>query len=43
MKIRQQACLMIGITRIDGFFKSGDIVRIVDEKGNNIGLGKVAV
>lgn len=32
--------LMIGVTRIDGFFKSGDIVRIVDEKGNNIGLGK---
>lgn len=32
--------LMIGIIRIDGFFKSGDIVRIVDEEGNNIGLGK---
>jgi len=32
--------LMIGITRVDGFFKSGDIVRIVDEEGNNIGLGK---
>ena len=32
--------LMIGITRVDGFFKSGDIVRIIDEKGNNIGLGK---
>ena len=32
--------LMIGITRIDGFFKSGDIVRIEDEEGNNIGLGK---
>jgi glutamate 5-kinase len=32
--------LMIGITRVDGFFRSGDIVRIVDEEGNNIGLGK---
>jgi glutamate 5-kinase len=32
--------LMIGITRVDGFFKSGDIVRIIDERGNNIGLGK---
>ncbi len=32
--------LMIGVIRIDGFFKTGDIVRIIDEKGNNIGLGK---
>ena len=32
--------LMIGITRVDGFFKNGDIVRIFDEEGNNIGLGK---
>jgi glutamate 5-kinase len=32
--------LMIGIIRIDGFFKSGDVVRIIDEEGNNIGLGK---
>lgn len=32
--------LMIGITSVEGFFKSGDIVRIFDEKGNNIGLGK---
>jgi glutamate 5-kinase len=32
--------LMIGITGVNGFFKSGDIVRIVDEEGNNIGLGK---
>ena len=32
--------LLIGITRIEGFFKSGDIVRIIDGEGNNIGLGK---
>jgi glutamate 5-kinase len=32
--------LMIGITRIEGSFKSGDIVRIFDEDGNIIGLGK---
>jgi len=32
--------LMIGITRVEGFFKSGDIVRIIDDAGNNIGLGK---
>jgi glutamate 5-kinase len=32
--------LMIGITRVEGFFKSGDIVRIMDEEGNIIGLGK---
>jgi glutamate 5-kinase len=32
--------LMIGIIRIKGVFRIGDIVRIVDEEGNNIGLGK---
>jgi glutamate 5-kinase len=32
--------LMIGITGVNGFFKSGDIVRIVDADGNNLGLGK---
>ena len=37
---RATSLLMIGITRVDGFFKSGDIVRIFDERGNNIGLGK---
>ncbi len=31
--------LVIGIIRVEGFFKSGDIVRIFDENGNNIGLG----
>lgn len=32
--------LMIGITRVEGFFRSGDIVRITDADGNTIGLGK---
>ena len=32
--------LLIGITKVEGFFKSGDIVRIIDKKGNIIGLGK---
>lgn len=32
--------LMIGITAVNGVFKSDDIVKIVDEEGNNIGLGK---
>lgn len=32
--------LMIGILRVEGFFKNGDIVRIIDEDGNIIGLGK---
>jgi len=37
---QKASLLMIGITRVEGFFKSGDIVRIMDEEGNNIGLGK---
>ena len=31
--------LMIGITGVKGFFKSGDVVNIYDEKGGPIGLG----
>ena len=31
---------MIGVTKVDGFFRSGDIVRILDEEGNIVGLGK---
>jgi len=37
---RATSLLLIGITRVEGYFKSGDIVRIFDEKGNNLGLGK---
>lgn len=32
--------LMIGVIRIEGYFKRGDIIRVLDEKGNSIGLGK---
>lgn len=32
--------LVIGITKVKGAFKSGDVVRIMDDEGNNIGLGK---
>jgi glutamate 5-kinase len=32
--------LMIGILKINGFFKRGDIVRIFDEDGTHIGLGQ---
>ncbi len=37
---RATSLLMIGITRIEGYFKKGDIVRILDESGTYIGLGK---
>ena len=37
---RATSLLLIGITGVNGFFKSGDIVRIFDENGENIGLGK---
>jgi len=32
--------LMIGVSKVEGFFKKGDIIRIFDEKGKQIGLGK---
>jgi len=32
--------LMIGIIKVNGFFKSGDIVSIMDEDGNVMGIGK---
>jgi glutamate 5-kinase len=37
---KASSLLMIGITKVDGFFRNGDIVRIVDEMGKNVGLGK---
>jgi glutamate 5-kinase len=32
--------LLIGVTSIKGDFLKGDIVKIIDENGNSIGLGK---
>jgi glutamate 5-kinase len=32
--------LMIGVRKIEGHFKKGDIIRIFDEKGKQIGIGK---
>lgn len=37
---QKASVLMIGVTKIEGFFENGDIVRILDEEGNDIGLGK---
>ena len=37
---KASSLLMIGVTRIEGFFKKGDIIRIFDETGNHIGLGR---
>lgn len=34
--------LPVGVVAIEGSFKKGDVINIVDEKKNNIGLGKVA-
>jgi glutamate 5-kinase len=32
--------LPIGITKVEGYFKEGDIVRVKDSKGELVGLGK---
>ncbi len=37
---RATSLLMIGITGVNGFFRKGDIVRIIDEDGNYLGLGQ---
>ena len=34
--------LLIGIIRVEGFFKEGDIVRVKDSKGELLGLGKAS-
>lgn len=37
---KASSLLMVGITKVHGSFKRGDIVSILDEQGNRIGLGK---
>lgn len=37
---KASSLLMVGITTVKGIFKSGDIVKILDESGSYIGLGK---
>ena len=32
--------LLIGVEEVKGYFKKGDIVKIIDQKGNELGLGK---
>lgn len=32
--------LLIGVSELNGFFKKGDIIRIQDEEGRQLGLGK---
>lgn len=40
--LSQKACslLFVGITALEGNFKKGDVVRVVDADGNEIGVGK---
>lgn len=38
--INANSLLLIGVIKIDGFFKKGDIIRIQDESNNQLGLGK---
>jgi len=37
---RAVSLLPVGIVRVDHDFKKGDLIKIVDESGNTIGLGK---
>jgi len=37
---KASSLLLIGVKSVEGYFKKGDIVKIVDEKNNELGLGK---
>jgi len=38
--VNANSLLLIGVLKIEGFFKHGDIIKIQDEEGNSLGLGK---
>ena len=38
--VKANSLLLIGVLEIKGFFKQGDIIRIQDEAGKQLGLGK---
>ncbi len=37
---KASSLLLIGVEKIDGFFKKGDIIRILDSNGEQVGIGK---
>jgi glutamate 5-kinase len=37
---KASSLLMIGITSVEGYFKKGDIISIIDSSGSYIGVGK---
>lgn len=37
---KASSLLLIGVTDVKGFFKKGDIIKIIDQHGEEIGLGK---
>ncbi len=40
MAEKATSLLMIGVRKIEGHFKKGDIIQIFDEKGKQVGIGK---
>ncbi|MDP4291764.1 MAG: glutamate 5-kinase [Bacteroidota bacterium] len=37
---KASSLLLIGVEKVQGYFKKGDIIKITDQKGNELGLGK---
>jgi len=37
---KASSLLLIGVTSVKGFFKKGDIIKIIDQNGQELGLGK---